>query len=88
MTVIEIRPLDTIDLGRMREIIVGHTSTEKYTVRQTVSDNEIKYSLKLKTLETPFCQTWQPTEKDAAAYRRAYAHGTCLAAYELSLIHI
>ena len=86
MTVIEIRPLDTIDLDRMREIIVGHTSTEKYAVRQTVSDDEVKFSLKLKELETPFCQTWQPTEEDAAAYRKACAEGTCLAAYEGELM--
>jgi streptothricin acetyltransferase len=86
MTVIDIRPLQTIDLEQMREIIVGHTSTEKYSVRQTVTENEIKFSLKLKTLETPFCQTWQPTGEDAAAYRKACAEGTCLAAYEGDLM--
>lgn len=78
---IEIRPLTKPNLKVLREIIIGHTSDEVFSVHKIESENEIGFRLKLKSLPEPFTNTWQPDENDLEEYRKGFEDGTCLGAY-------
>ena len=78
---IEIRTLTQISLKTLREIIVGYTTQEVFSVSKTESDDQIEFKLKLKPLTEPFTNPWQPDEEDMPGYRDAFQQGTCLAAF-------
>lgn len=79
---IEIRPLKTIDLPTLREIITGHETQEKYCVQHHETDNEISFQLKLVALPEKQFKGWQPDQEDFELYKKAIQKDTCLAAYE------
>jgi ribosomal protein S18 acetylase RimI-like enzyme len=78
---LEIRPLQAIDLDTLREIIIGHVTSEVFRVEKTESETAVTFQLTLTALPEPKTYAWQPDEKDLAAYRKAFAQDTCVAAY-------
>jgi ribosomal protein S18 acetylase RimI-like enzyme len=78
---IEIKALTEISLDTLREIIVGHTSHEVFSVHKIENDTEIGFRLQLKPLPEPVKNTWQPDQGDLEEYEKAFAQRTCLGAY-------
>ena len=78
---IEIRPLTQISLKTLREIIVGYTTQEVFSVNKTERETEIGFYLSLKPLNEPFTNTWQPDEEDYLTYSAFFEQDTCLAAF-------
>lgn len=78
---IEIHPLTEVSLETLREIIIGHVTQEVFSVNRIETDNEITFSLVLKPLSTEENTEWQPDDSDLLEYRKAFAQGTCIAAY-------
>jgi len=78
---IEIRPLTTLDLPTVREIITGHETQEKYCVHHTETDAEINFQLKLVSLPEKQFRAWHPEQEDIELYQKAIQKNTCLAAY-------
>lgn len=82
---IAIRPLEIFRLEDLKRVMPGYTSTEKYVVTRTESQNDdhITFELRRVTLEMPYVKRWNHDE-DAPLehYATCVKDGTSLGAFE------
>ncbi|GAP13500.1 acetyltransferases [Longilinea arvoryzae] len=80
---IEIRPLEQLDRPRLREIMAGYTSTQRYAARKQESDRRTVIALELEPLAAPHVRNyWEClSEDDLKRYEGFLAEGFSLGAY-------
>lgn len=83
METIEIRPLTRLDRPRLREILSGYTSSQRYAVRKQESDRQTTITLALEPLSRPHCKNFWTclSEDDLRRYENYLAEGFSLGAY-------
>lgn len=82
---IAIRPLEVFRLEDLKRVMPGYTSTEKYMVTRTESQNDdrITFALQRVALDTPYVKRWNHDE-DAPLehYAACVKAGTSLGAFD------
>jgi ribosomal protein S18 acetylase RimI-like enzyme len=84
MTELKIHTLNQLDLPRLRELIVGYTSTQSYIVRKEEAGEQIIFTLTLQPLAQPFSKNYWDclTGEDLLRYEGFLAEGFSLGAYQ------
>lgn len=83
MDPIEIRPLDRLDLSRLRELMSGYTSTQRYAVHKQETDARAVIALELEALAAPHTRNYWDclSEDDLKRYEGFLAGGFSLGAH-------
>jgi ribosomal protein S18 acetylase RimI-like enzyme len=79
---IEIRVLDALDADDLKRIASAVTTTEKYAVTKTETDERTIISLERVTLPTPYTKTFSRDDDLLDWYKHMPAHGLCLGAFD------
>lgn len=83
METIQIQPLAHLDRPRLRELMAGYTSTQRYAVRRQETDAQTTFTLTLETLAAPHAKSYWDclSEDDLRRYEGFLATGIALGAY-------
>ncbi len=83
MNRIEICPLEQLDRPRLREMMAGYISTQRYAARKQESDAHTLIALELEPLPAPHIRNYWDclSEDDLKRYEGFLAGGTSLGAY-------
>jgi streptothricin acetyltransferase len=81
---IAIRNLEEVSEADLRRLITGYTSTERYRVSKSETEQHTELILDLENLDHPYHKVWVLTDDDLEHYSRLVTDGHCLAAYDAS----
>lgn len=83
MTPLEIHPIRRIDWPRLRELMAGYSSTQRYAVRREESQAQAVITLTLETLAQPYHKDYGDclNDEDRRRYEGYLAAGFSLGAY-------
>lgn len=83
MNPLEIRPLTHLDLERLRELMSGYVTTQRYAVQKQETDAVTTFTLTLQTLPQPYSKNYWDSlsEDDLHRYAALLAEGFSLGAY-------
>lgn len=83
METIQIQPLTHLDRPRLRELMAGYTSTQRYAIRKEETDAQTVLTLTLETLAVPHTKSYWDclSEDDLQRYEGFLSAGTALGAY-------
>lgn len=83
MEILEIQPLARLDRPRLRELMAGYASTQRYAVRRQEADAQTILTLTLETLATPHIKNYWDclSEDDLLRYEGFLSQGFALGAY-------
>lgn len=79
---IEIRVLDSLGADDLKRIGSAVTTTEKYAVTKTETDERTLITLERVTLATPYTKTFSRENDLLDWYKHMPAHGLCLGAFD------
>lgn len=83
MGVLEIRTLASLDRPRLRELMAGYTSTQRYAIKKQESDMQTVFTLALEMLAQPRSKDYWTclTEDDFQRYENLLIEGFSIGAY-------
>ncbi|MFW9918044.1 MAG: GNAT family N-acetyltransferase [Candidatus Thorarchaeota archaeon] len=79
---IQIHPLTELIRARFHELSGGYSSSERYQVKKSETDDETIISLHLQPLEVPYEKRWPPDSENDARYEQIIQQGLSAGAYD------
>jgi len=74
--------LETIDWETLHRIMPGYTSTHKYAVSKSETEEQTVITLQLVELDAPYVCVWEEDEAEMKRYQGYAAQGSSLGAYD------